>query len=662
MGLRTKIILAFLVAGILPLVILGIASFRVAEDALLHVQAGGNAAVIERSKDQLVVIRDARRSQIKAYLDDVAKLLKMTEHPSFMADLDMIDAAFQEAGGVEAGFETLKNPTYMESHDLIHSGFATYLKVYGFYDLFLLNIKGDLVYSVTKEADYATNFLNGPYESSGLGKVFREASTGKISFQDFESYAPSAGAPAAFFGYPLRDASNTVMGVMAIQLSIDEISRVMGDTEGMGKSGETYLVGKDFRLRSNSRLNERLTVANSFKENITIETAGVRDALAGTSGAGEIEDYRGEPVLSAYTPFDYEGVRWALLAEIDVAEAYEQAQMLAAKQGNDIDSATRSLFIWVLLIGVLSAVGGIGIFMWIVSLMVKSNRRVEVMAMDVSDTSDQFSESAHTQSQVVGEITMSVEELIASIQDVAHHSSNVSSAAHTSEEQAKAGGRSVGQAIEAMELIKDSSEKINDIIEVISDIAEQTNLLALNAAIEAARAGDQGRGFAVVADEVRKLAERSATAAQEITNLIKQSGSRVQEGVTLSNKAGEMLKAIVQHVEQTAEMVEQISAATEEQAATSNSIKDGMSQISGTVEENAAASEELASSAQRMLNEIAKLITGKMPDPKSSSKATVVKTEPSVEQPPTTSAITTKPLLSSGPASANKAEEDYLDW
>ena len=108
------------------------------------------------------------------------------------------------------------------------------------------------------------------------------------------------------------------------------------------------------------------------------------------------------------------------------------------------------------------------------------------------------------------------------------------------------------KSIEAMELIRNSSTQIAEIIQVIAEIASQTNLLALNAAIEAARAGEHGMGFAVVADEVRKLAERSNQAAGKITSLIKESTQQVEKGAKLSDETGDALKKIVEGVEATA--------------------------------------------------------------------------------------------------------------
>ncbi len=128
---------------------------------------------------------------------------------------------------------------------------------------------------------------------------------------------------------------------------------------------------------------------------------------------------------------------------------------------------------------------------------------------------------------------------------------------------AQEGARSVKETVVGMQAISESSEKIGDIISVITDIAEQTNLLALNAAIEAARAGVHGKGFAVVADEVGKLAQRSSEAAKEIGQLIKESTSRVQEGTRLTERSEQALDKIAQGGESNREAIGNISEMTQ---------------------------------------------------------------------------------------------------
>ncbi|MGV6809670.1 MAG: adenylate/guanylate cyclase domain-containing protein [bacterium] len=254
---------------------------------------------------------------------------------------------------------------YNNLHQHYHPVFHEFIKNNGFSDLFLMDIKdGNIVYSVSKNSDYATNLNYGVYRTSGLAKLYQKIltsqNTDEILGVDFSFYKPAFGAPAMFMGTTIFDVDQRPIGVLAVQISIEKLSNIMTGNQGwlaqgLGNTGEVYLVGKDNLMRSDSRFlfseenqtsntnnlknqtcytNELLNKALidkdtahricQFNTSILLQpiyNKAVQNALKGMSSTDIVESYTGNKVLAAYSPIIFDKSRWAIIAQMEVKEA-----------------------------------------------------------------------------------------------------------------------------------------------------------------------------------------------------------------------------------------------------------------------------------------------------------------------------------------------------
>jgi methyl-accepting chemotaxis protein len=528
--------------------------------------------------------------------------------------------------------------SYSTLHAEFHPGARSLVEQFGFYDVFLVDGKGDVVYTCFKELDFASSLVDGPWARSGLGEAYRAASTasaGSVALTDYAQYTPSYEDPASFIATPIF-AGDERLGVLIFQLPLDRVSAVMDNRAGLGETFEAYLVGRDKLMRSNSfRDPEHRSVAASFRhpEQGRVETEAVSQALGGKSGSGETGNYAGERVLACWSPLEIHGLAWALVAEAGTSEIYAGLREMEASS----DAAQRHLLSWTVGVAGVSAllVAILGLFLGeriarplrrteaglaelargnlqialevdrsdelgrmssafnaaVVGMngvlervkgtaarLVSAGQDLRMLSTAMSNEAEEASNAVTQAQSAVASVTENAQSVSAGVEEMSAAICEISKSASLASNVANETVRCTAGATDTVNRLGTSSRNIDKVIRVITSIAEQTNLLALNATIEAARAGESGRGFAVVATEVKELARQTAVSSDEIS-------TSVESVLTDTQSAVSAIAQVTEIVNRIAESQTGIAAAVEEQTVTTNEMSSGITMIAQRVGE-----------------------------------------------------------------------------
>jgi len=625
-----KLLFSFLSLSLIPLITFAFISINNVRDAME-----------EQTFSKLNAVNAIKKIQINDYLSSLKNSLQVLDDDPYIYDaMEDFSQAITLTG--------LDGDEWREAEKKYATHFKKINDINAWYDLFLINVQGDIIFTVAKESDLGVNIPQSALSRSSIGDAFKKAqqsAQGEISFSDFKPYPPSNDEPASFMMEKVINSSGTHTGYVALQLPLDKINKIMQQRDGMGKTGETYLVGQDKRMRSDSYLDPKgRSVIASFAGDIAnngVNTDAVKSAFNGETASRIILDYNGNSVLSSFMALDLGSFKWALIAEIDEAEAFEAVNSLVNISVSIVIAVSVIISLiafWIAknisrpIVRAVSSVQRIasgdltekinvnqsdelGLLQQSMQEMVaklknmiedvlSSAEQQATASEELSSITELTNANVTRQHQATEQVATAINEMSVSIDEVTSNTSEASTAADTSTKLVKTSSISINKTIEQILQLADDIAKsktlidevqadtrnIVNILDVIKGVADQTNLLALNAAIEAARAGEYGRGFAVVADEVKNLAQNTQNSTVEIESTIKSLELKVGAATESMNAGTEQAKLIV-------EKANEVTASLAEVESSVSLISDMNIQISTATQQQSVVAKDISQQA-----------------------------------------------------------------
>ena len=651
------------IAKKLPIVIVSLALLSLAT-ASYEAMSEAEGALEEVQAQKLEAVQESRIANLSNYLGGIREELQTmaTNHMAIDGIKDLEDS-FAELGydpkqvaqklyiddNPNAAGEKHKldyapdGSAYSQFHKKYHPWFRQLMEARGYYDVFLLNEDGDVVYSVYKEADFATNVVNGEWKESDLGKVFREVENkpvGTVVFTDFAPYAPSAGVPASFMATPVYEYGGEFHGAVVFQMPIDRINKIMQNEAGMGETGESFLVGQDKLMRSDSRFSKESDILKTV-----VDSEAVAKSFANEDGTMVANDYRGVEVVTAYGPITFNGVTWAVVAKIDMEEI-------------DIPVVEMQNVILIAALVIALVVTGIGVFFArsitkpianmtdVMGVLAGGNLEAEVPSLDRTDEigdmakavsvfKDNAIEVKRLEAQQkadeeraekekrkmmldmadnfensVGGVVNSVSSAATEMQSSAQ---SVSGTAEQTSKQSTVVAAAAEEASTNVQTVASASEELSSSISEISRQVSQSTQISSTAVAEVQGANEKVKGLADAANKIGEVVALITDIADQ-TNLLALNATIEAARAGDAGKGFAVVASEVKNLAtQTAKATEEISAqiggiqgATQEAVnaiESIGSIINQMSEISATiasaVEEQGAATQEIARNVEQ---------------------------------------------------------------
>jgi methyl-accepting chemotaxis protein WspA len=592
-SITTQLVIWFLCLSLIPCVVLtGIISYV------------SNQSLKRTVRQGLLALSDAKTTQLETFIRERRGDLNVaSRYPAIVAAIPKLKEVRQK--------ESVDSPAYVELASMVRPFMMNFVDSFGYSNAYLFDTDGTLLFQLKSDLDIGSNLLTGRLKDSELAEVFNRVRTLlQIEVSDYQMYSGRT-EPAAFIASPVFNPQGLIIAFVALELGNQHVFRVFNDYSGLGATGDTMVV-----MRNGEELTfvapPRHEPDAAFKVIVRIgsdKSTAIQKAAEGQRGYGEATDYRGRPIVAAWSYLP--SYRWGMVVKQDIGEAFalvDNQRMVVAFLLAATVLAVTVLALWLartitrpireaalvtdrVASGDLTvtcdgeAPGEAGLLLQAIRKMIQDLRSLIAKiqrssitllstATEIAATSRQqeqsvydYSASTNQAAAAVNQISATSQELLKTMNEV-NQLANQTSRMATTGQQSLSGmdqtmrqlAESTGSISSKLSVISERAANINLVVTTITKVADQTNLLSINAAIEAEKAGEYGLGFLVVAREIRRLADMTAVSTLDIERMVKEMQYSVSAGVMEMDKFSEQVRKVVGEVGQIGGQLGQIIA------------------------------------------------------------------------------------------------------